>query len=210
MSAYTAVPERTVDFRTDAELARLTVAGDLYAREVLGRRLDDHLPHWVRRWSSSSVWRADLANGAKQRILDRLNEYNPARGSFNTWAYQVAYHAVIDNVRELHLDRKEVSYDAMPEGALLSRADPAEEYADCRVKDEVRRLPSEQATIIWMKFEQMLSVAEIARKLHLSRKQVRLRLQKATAALRRRLAYTVSTSHGPISPRTTVSIYSDQ
>jgi len=199
MSEYTAVPAGTFDSRSDADLARLTVAGDMSAREVLGRRLDEHLPYWVCRWSSTTVWRADLANAAKQQILAALEEFDPARGSFNSWAYTVAYHAVIDKVRELHLDKKEVSYDAMPEGALLTIADPAKVYADNRVDEEVHRLPSEQETIILMRFDQMLSIEEIARKLHLSRKQVRLRLQKAMVTLRRRLAYTVSTSHGPIS-----------
>jgi RNA polymerase sigma-70 factor, ECF subfamily len=200
MSDYTAVPEGAGDFRADADLARLTAAGNMAAKEVLGRRLDERLPHWVRRWSCSTVWTADLANAAKQRILSRLGEFDRARGSFNTWAYRVAYHAVIDKVRELHLDRKEVSYDVMPEVALLTLAHPAEAYADCRVAEEVDRLPAEQATIVRMKFYQNLTIEEIAQKLHLSRKQVRLRLQKAMVTLRRRLAYTVSTSHGPISP----------
>ncbi len=210
MSAYTAVPVRTVEYRTDADLARLTASGDMDAKEALSRRLDEHLPHWVCRWSSTTQWIPDLANAAKHRILAELGGFDRARGSFNSWAYPIAYHAVIDQVRKLHLDKKEVSFDAMPEGALLTEADPAKEYADCRVKDEVRRLPTEQATIIWMRFEQMLSVEKIARRLHLSHKQVRLRLEKAKETLRRRLAYTVSTSHGPISPRTAVSIYSDK
>jgi RNA polymerase sigma-70 factor, ECF subfamily len=210
MSAYTAVPERTVDLRSNEDLARLSAAGDMAAREVLGRRLDEHLPHWVRRWSSSTVWRDDLANAAKQQILAELAKFDRARGSFNTWAYKVAYHAVIDKVRELHLNKKEVSYDVMPEGALLTVTNPAETYADDRVKEEVDELPKEQATIIQMKFYQMLSIEVIARKLHLSRKQVRLRLQKAMVTLRRRLVYTTSTSHGPISLSGTVSIYSDQ
>jgi RNA polymerase sigma-70 factor, ECF subfamily len=199
MSAYTAVPKRTVDCRSDADLARLTLAGDMSAREVLGGRLDEHLPHWVRRWSSSTMWRDDLANAAKQRILTKLEDFDCARGAFNSWAFPVAYHAVVDKVRELHLDKKEVSYDVMPEGALLTVVDPAEAYAANRVKEEVARLPEEQATIIRLRFVQMLSIEEIARKLHLSRKQVRLRLQKAMVSLRRRLVYTVSTSHGPIS-----------
>jgi RNA polymerase sigma factor (sigma-70 family) len=210
MAACIAVLEGTADVRSDADLARLTVAGNKDARVTLDRRLEEHLPHWVRRWSCSTVWREDLAGAAKDRIRTRLDEYDPARGSFNSWAYKVAYHAVIDKVRELHLDKKEVSYDAMPEGALLTMADPAKDYADDRVKEEVDRLPDAQATIIRMRFVQMLCIEEIARKVHLSRKQVRLRLQKAMVTLRRRLAYTVSTSHGPISPSATVSIYSDQ
>jgi RNA polymerase sigma factor (sigma-70 family) len=199
MPAHTAVPKRTIDSSNDAELARLTLAGDKDASVALDNRLEEILPCWTCHWAKNAQWRPDLANAAKQRIRNRLSRYNPDRASFRTWAYKVGHRAVMNEVRNLHLKEKQVSLEVLGEDTFIFGADPAQLYANTRVKEEVAKLPEEQATIIRMKFEQMLSIDAIARKLHLSRKQVRLRLQKAMVTLRQRLAYAVSTSHGPVS-----------
>ena len=199
MSAHIPVPLLTVDNRTDAELARRAEAGDPTATEELAASLQRRVPCWVHHWYRNDAYERIVADRVHDRIRAKLPQYNPARGAFSTWAYKLAYRATLNEIRDLHLDRKEVSFESLGDDTLLSEADPADDYKACRVREEVDRLSLELGTIIRMRFYDGLSVERIARKLHLTRKQVRLRLEKAMWLLRRRLACVSSTSQGPIS-----------
>jgi len=199
MSVHTSVPPGTGDIRTDAELARDAEAGDPAAKEELAGRLLRKVPCWVRRWYRNDAFGDIVASKAQDRIRANLAKYNPELGAFSTWAYRVAYRAFLNAVRDLHLNAEEVSYEALGDDTFLSEAEPVPVYAACRVREELDRLDVELSTVMRLKFYKGLSVVQIARILHLTRKQVRLRMEKAMALLRTRLAYAFLTPPGPIS-----------
>lgn len=187
MDAHTEVRERTFDNRTDEELIPGFLAGNPEVMEEFARRVRQWLPRCVYHWVKVELWREDAESESWIHIQKGLPGYDPRGGEFTTWAYRVAYNTTMNYIRDIQLNRKEVSYENLAEDALVTSDEPAGGYTACRVREELDGIEDKLQAIVYLKFNWGMSVEEIAEMLDLTYAQARYLLELAKLKLKPRL-----------------------
>ena len=172
----------------DGELVRQTMAGRTAAYAEL-----------VRRWSArvlavchSRVRSASAAEDLAQETLLRgfrgiKTLAEPDR--FGSWLCGIAVRTCLDWLKSAQ--RREVSYDAMPEKPDVAAIDNADEREETeRLMAEVQRLPEAYREVIMLYYHQDSTYEELAKMLGVSAATINARLTKARAMLRERMGAT--------------------
>ncbi len=122
LSMTASAPAKGEGQPTGVALARLAAGGDRDALEALLREhaADIHrLCHHVLGASEG----ADGAQRALERIVRRIGSFDPAKGSFRSWALTVAHNACRDRLRRRGLERR--TFDADGDEKAAASAGPA-------------------------------------------------------------------------------------
>lgn len=174
----------------DPLLARRALAargGDAAAMRSLYRELHPEVARFVGRRIRSRADAEDLVSRVFFTLVERLGDFDPARGSLRAWVLRIARNAVIDHVRgrRIHVDVDAIGEllpgDGDPLGALLERE---------RLGDLVGQLgaqPPEIQEMLALRYGDGLRHKEIAELLGLSEAAVKQRMSRAIRALRSRL-----------------------
>lgn len=132
----------------------------------------------------------DLVARTFEKMLGRLDQFDPARGSARMWVFGIARNLVIDHHRAggrsaptdpLILDRGGGSDDG-PLDRLLR------DEHNARLLELLAELPPERRELLALRYGEGLSTREIAQLLDLGEAAVRQRLSRTRRELERQLA----------------------
>jgi RNA polymerase sigma-70 factor (ECF subfamily) len=173
----------------DQQLARDAQNGSLAAFEELVRRHEARLFHFLCQKMPSREDAEDMAQKSLITAWQKLHLYR-AEASFATWLYTIARRLVISHYRK-HGKVKLCELEAA-DSVLVETNTPADE---CRRAEEhatlwrVAReaLKEEAYDMLWMRYRDQLSIAEIATALERTNTSVKVMLHRARKTLARAL-----------------------
>ncbi|HIG81442.1 MAG TPA: RNA polymerase sigma factor [Verrucomicrobiales bacterium] len=173
----------------DQQLARDAQNGSLAAFEELVRRHEARLFHFLCQKMPSREDAEDMAQKSLITAWQKLHLYR-AEASFATWLYTIARRLVISHYRK-HGKVKLCELEAA-DSVLVETNTPADE---CRRAEEhatlwrVAReaLKDEAYDMLWMRYRDQLSIAEIATALERTNTSVKVMLHRARKTLARAL-----------------------
>jgi len=179
-------PKQLLRDRRHARLLVQARIGDERAFSTLYRELYGVLASYVRRRVSSPEDAQDLLGKVFHRFLEKLPEFDSAKGSVQGWVLQMGRNALIDHWRGQKASRSiEDLADILADGAVdpLQALILAEEarFAGGILADQ----PAEIREIFALRFGQGLRYREIGECLGLSEDAVKQRFSRALRELRR-------------------------
>lgn len=129
----------------------------------------------------------DLTSLTFLKALEKIRSFSPAKGTFQSWLYQIARHAVIDHYRTKKetVDIDDV-WDLAGTGDIERDLDAKAKLAE--VEKYLSGLKSEQRDIIIMRAWQELSYQEIAGITGKSEASCKMMYSRAIGALRQNLS----------------------
>ena len=154
---------------TDAELCRQALAGSQAAYRTLVARYASAAVNVAARLVNDRALAEDLAQDAFVRAFARLKTYDPER-RFSAWFFQVLHNVAVDYLRRKRIET--VSLDALQEGGYPGP--PADEPASSpeaeaerhalasAMGDALSRIRSEYREAIVLRYQQGLTVEEVA------------------------------------------------
>ncbi len=179
---------------TDESLAKRVLAGDTALFEVLMRRHNQRLYRIARTVLRDDAEAEDVMQDAYVRAYENLSQFE-GRASFSTWISRIALYEALARVRKR---KRVVELDGIVESeregmqSLHSRL-PSPEYEASNseihrlLEQEVDALPDNYRAIFVLRDVEGIDVAEVAEILDISSKNVKTRLHRAHALLRKRL-----------------------
>ena len=179
--------------QTDPEIVRRILAGDREAFRLLVDRHQQRVYRAALRVVGDADEAEDLAQETFLKAFRHLGRYDP-RWAFSTWIQTIATRTAL-SARRAQARTVADSTDAMEEsGRPLADARAADPGAAAergewleRLRQEVAALGERVRVIFGLRYEEGLSVAEIAEIVHASETAVKVALHRARKALRERL-----------------------
>jgi len=177
-----------LDGKTDEELAREARTGSRRSFEELASRYKRRLFVYVRSRVGSDEDAEDLVQETFLKLYRNMSAYDPAY-RFSTWLYTSAGRLAIDAYRKgaaarAHLSETRVE-DAPDPAAKAERA--AGGSGTTGAWDAARALGGDRFRVLWLRYGEDLSVAEIAAVMGRSQVAVRVLLHRARTRLAGRL-----------------------
>ena len=173
---------------SEADLLERAVHGDAEAFGLLYR---EHLPRvyrFVRYRVNDPVEAEDLTETVFLKVWEALPTYRQAGLPWTAWLFRVATNTVIDYYRTHH-PHQELEEALPAEGLeLVERVSLGEEQGEVRAA--LRQLPEDQRRLLWLRFVDGLSHAEVASLLGKTEGNVRVMQHRALNALARLLEAT--------------------
>jgi RNA polymerase sigma-70 factor (ECF subfamily) len=167
--------------------------GDARAFRRLYRALYAAIEAYVARRVPAPADAEDLVARTFEKLLARLEQFDPARGSVRMWCFGIARNLVIDHHRAS-------GRSAPTDPAILDRdvARAGDDPLEHMLRDEhsarllalVQALPADHRELLALRFGEGLSTREIATLLDLGEAAVRQRLSRIRRELERQAAQT--------------------
>jgi len=134
----------------------------------------------------------EFANDILSKVFEKLDTYQ-GKSMFSSWLYSISYNMVIDYLRkkkQLHYPNWNQSNE-LPEIIDESMADINELSYD-KLMEVFEKIHPEEKAILLMKYQDSLSLKQIAQSLAISEDAVKMRLKRA----RSRVVYLYFKLHG--------------
>lgn len=151
--------------------------------------------HCIGHFESDPDRREELFNELAWHALERLerDRFDPARGSFGTWLYRVAWCRCVDLKRRANARRQLKLKSGLEE--LPERVDPQPDPGESAGRDELgervhaalAQLDEEERAMLLLRHDDEHTLQEVADELGITLEQTKYRLKRATANLRRAL-----------------------
>ena len=176
---------------SDEELASRVRSGDVDAFSVLVQRHEDRIFGLAIR----IVGRREEARDVAQEVLlgfwQDPGAWKPS-AKFTTWLYRVTSNRAISHLRMRSIKRLLSFSDHDPSDTAEDPSPPPDEAVESAdrelaVQAEVKRLPARQIAAVHLRYQEGLSVAEVAESLGVSLKSAESLLFRARETLRQRL-----------------------
>lgn len=152
---------------TDAELVREALDGSERAYRELVHRYERPVFSLITRLIGNPSRAEELAQDAFVKAFQRLDSYDPDR-KFASWLLAIAHHAAVDELRRSRIEPESLDpgltrYSEIPDTKSETPAAAVERAELGRLLDAtIRRLRPEYAELIALKYEQELTLEEIA------------------------------------------------
>lgn len=175
----------------DEEVVARVLAGDRELYEVLVRRHTSRLYRAAVSILRSASDAEDVVQDAFVSAYQHLGQF-AGRAKFSTWLTRIAVHRALEVAqgrREESLDVPEQDYKSR----LRARGRSPEEHAARReanvlLDEALSRLPEIYRDVVVMRYLQEADTAETAERLNITESNVKVRLHRACAMMRRHLA----------------------
>lgn len=120
------------------------------------------------------------------RVWDKIETYDPGRGSWNRWLTALARNAALNRAKQNGAPTQDIPPDLpspapTPEDALLQRERQA------ALENAVAQLPKKDRVLFYRKYYYLQSTAQIAAELNMTQRAVEGRLYRIRQRLRTRL-----------------------
>ena len=163
----------------DTALVEQTLAGNLRAFSLLVDRYQKAVFNLALRMLQDADDAEDVAQAVFLKIYERLSQYDP-RYRFFSWIYRITMNETLNFLRQ----RKPM--DRMEESAVVINAMEDAERADIawQIGEALKRLSTDQRSVVVLKHFEGFSYEEIATILNISEKKVKSRLFSARQILR--------------------------
>jgi RNA polymerase sigma-70 factor (ECF subfamily) len=179
---------------TDEQVVERVLAGDTSLFEVIMRRYNQRLYRAARAITRSDSEAEDVLQDAYVRAFQHLRQYR-GESAFGAWLTRIAVNEAIARLRQSK--KFEPFEDAEGEVVHMSSPDrnPEQSAADNEsrvlLEQAVERLPDNYRVVYVLREVEELSTAETAEVLEASEENVKVRLHRARALLRKQLYATV-------------------
>jgi RNA polymerase sigma-70 factor (ECF subfamily) len=188
---------------TDEDLARQTRAGSLAAFEELVARYETRVYRFLLSNTRNQADAADLTQTTFVTAFQRIHRFDPRR-RFGTWLFTIGRRAMIDHFRR----RKPVepvsadtpSDDRDPAGLLADAEDGVMLWGRVRAA-----LTADQFQATWLRYQEDLSVGDIARVMKKTTINVKVLLYRARQTLRPLFTMSEETDHDSIQLGNTIA-----
>lgn len=164
--------------------------GDGRAFRRLYRELAPPIEAYVARRVRDPADAEDLVARTFEKMLGRLDQFDPARGSARMWIFGIARHLVIDHHRAAgrNAPTDPILLDRGPAGDDGPLDQLLRDEQNARLLELLEALPAERRELLALRFGEGLSTREIAQLLDLGEAAVRQRLSRTRRELERQLA----------------------
>jgi RNA polymerase sigma factor (sigma-70 family) len=121
----------------------------------------------------------EFANDILSKAFEKLDSFQ-GKALFSSWLYSISYHTIIDYLRK----KKQLHYpqwnknNELPEVIDESDAEMNELSYD-RLLEIFEKIHPEEKALLLMKYQDLLSLKEIAKSLKISEDAVKMRLKRA-------------------------------
>ena len=196
--ANTAILEQArTEAWSDEELVSRVLAGETALYELIMRRYNQRLYRAVRAILRDENETEDVMQDAYVRAYQHLNQF-AGRARFSTWLTRIAVHEALSRLRQrarvMQLD------EASPEAdnnMLYSKSESPEQYASkaelgSLLEEAILSLPEQFRAVVMLRDVEEMSTSETAEALELSEENVKTRLHRGHALLRKELLARVS------------------
>jgi RNA polymerase sigma-70 factor (ECF subfamily) len=161
--------------------------GEKDAFEELIRMYYPYVSGFLLKMSRDKFLSEDLTQDTFLKMIRSIEKYDcSGTAAFGTWIITIAKNCYID-----HLRRNRISFEDIDGLQLDGKTDPADQAAAeiqfAEVRSEVRNLPPEQGIAIRLKYEEDLTLEEIAKRFGVPSKTIKSRIHDGTVKLRKRL-----------------------
>ncbi len=181
-----ATSSSTMDSQEQAALVAATQAGNTQAFGRLYDAYSKPLYRFIYYKTHHRETAEDLLSQLFTQALQKIQGFNPEKGIFSGWLYQIARNLIIDHYRKarpvIHIDD---AFD-ISDGTNLAR-DTEARFALEKVEVYLKQLTSEQRDIIIMRIWQHMSYAEIAAALGKSEASAKMAFSRAITKLRKEI-----------------------
>lgn len=182
----------------DSTLVQQSLAGDHAAFETLVERYSAPLVDYLSRQCRDESLVQDMVQHALVQLyvsLPLLRAHLPLK----PWLLRVAHNRYVDECRRRELvpfsqlalacqEQELPFFDTLPDPDLLPEEQVERQESRRRIQWAIRALPPRQRGVVWMRYADQLSYAEIARRLHISESTAKASFFRARPLLRRLLA----------------------
>lgn len=189
----TAVLERAkAEGWTDEEIAVRVLAGESELYEIIMRRYNQRLYRVARAILRNDAEAEDVMQDAYVRAYEHLAQF-AGRSRFAAWLTKIAVHEALGRLRKHeHLEELEAMSPKEAENVLVSVGNSPEQQASNSemghlLEKAVLSLPESYRTVLMMRDIDEMSTAETADALDLTEENVKVRLHRARALLRKGL-----------------------
>ncbi|CCH56048.1 RNA polymerase sigma factor sigW AltName: Full=Sigma-W factor [Fibrisoma limi BUZ 3] len=128
----------------------------------------------------------DLTHDIFLRLISKLSSFRQ-QARFSTWLYTITYNHCADHIRvpnwrhEVLLDEGWEHLSSNPDDTTADQL----EIQDQQVRQALKRLAPEEQTLLLLKYQEDISIREIANKQSLTESAVKMRLKRSRDKLRR-------------------------
>ena len=185
----------------DEEVVRRVLAGETALFEIVMRRYNQRLYRMARAILRDDSEAEDVMQEAYVRAYQHLGQF-AGRAQFSTWLTRIAIHEALARVRRRNrLEQLGPDDSSEGEGMNMSPALTPEDQASVselgRVLEEaILSIPDQYRLVLMMRDVEQMSTGETAAALDLTEENVKVRLHRARAMVRRQLFAQVG-SEGP-------------
>ena len=178
---------------TDEQVVQRVLAGETPLYEILMRRHNQRLFRVARAILRDDVEAEDVMQDAYVRAYQHLGDFE-GRAKFSTWLTRIAVHEALARSRRharfSPLDDSESGRNNV-ESLVHPDRNPEQKLMDSELnhllEDAILALPNDYRTVFVFRDVEEMSTAETAECLELTEENVKVRLHRARALLRRRL-----------------------
>ncbi|GAB3807288.1 RNA polymerase sigma factor [Spirosoma humi] len=176
-----------MDTISDEELVRLYVETqrNIYF-ERLYKRYCDKVYRKCLSFTKDPLRAEDLTHDIFLKLVVKLSSFRE-QAKFSTWLYSITYNHCTDQLRSQNL-RREVYMDDGWERLDVGNDDGLAEIAEMEAKQlqkALRQLPLEEQTLLLMKYQDDISIRDIADLNGLTESAVKMRLKRSRDKLRK-------------------------
>jgi len=190
----TALPEiSNRDSWPDEEIVRRVVAGETALFELLMRRYNQRLYRVARAILHSDVEAEDVVQDAYVRAYQHLEQYS-GRAPFGAWLTKIAVNEALARLRSRgRIQELEAMFNGQDDApVLMSNMKSPEQQVSSRetnqlLEEAILALPGTYRAVLMMRDVEEMTTADTAAALELTEENVKVRLHRARALLRKEL-----------------------
>jgi len=191
MASSALLQEARIECWTDEEVVARVLAGETALFEIIMRRYNQRLYRVAYSILRDDAEAEDVMQDAYVRAYQHLDQF-AGRAKFATWLTRIAVHEALARAQKRNRIQE---LDAQPDGGNMiptsSEVNP-EEHASERelvaiLQSAVLTLPPKYRSVLMMRDIEEMSTADTAQALELTEENVKVRLHRARALLRREL-----------------------
>ena len=184
---------------SDEEVVRRVINGERALFEILMRRYNQRLFRVTRSIVTNDLEAEDIIQDAYVRAYEHLSQFE-GRARFSTWLTKIAIYEAYARVRRV--DYQKVDSISALEGQGMSFTandrDPEQQIYDGELKMVLEKafdkLPDDYRSVLMLREVEGLSTADTAECLEISEENVKTRLHRGRALLRREIYALVGTN----------------
>ncbi len=176
---------------TDGQVVDRVIAGETELYELIMRRYNQRLYRVVRSILRDDDETEDVMQDAYVRAYEHLSQFE-GRALFSTWLTRIAVHEALARLRKRNR-HQQIDADKDEGEVFVNPAADDPEQTTSRVQlremleDAVLSLPEQYRTVLMMRDVEEMSTAETAQALNLTEENVKVRLHRGRALIRRDL-----------------------
>lgn len=171
----------------DNALIKRCQNGERQAFEELIRRYYGYVSGFLLKMTADETLTEDLTQDTFLKMICNIERFAPdGRATFGTWLITIARNVYIDHLRRHRIPFADV--DTLPLTDERDMTDEVEQRAEYeRLLRAIDTLPPEQGLAIRLKYEEELTLAEIAERFGVPSKTIKSRIHDGTVKLRKLL-----------------------